>query len=362
MIRKVLIFVLFLILTLSLTASALHVETGKKIYVAKDQIIFDNFFVAAEKVHIAGRVMGDLIVFGGEVIITGDVDGNIITAAGELRISGKANNIIGVGGEVLLSGVTKKDLLMGGGEIYISKNARIGRDAYLGSGSTNIAGSIFRNLRVGSGSIVVAPSSMIKGKIDYSSRYANISNQAKVLGSISAHEMPDYEKKASALFSGFLMTQQIIGIITMLLLGILIIVYLPNQVTMIAAAMKKEFLKSLGLGLLSLIVIPLLVIILFITLVGFPIGVLLLVAYIFGIYITTVFVSIVIGKWIFEKIKRPTMHPIVALFLGYLILKLLTWVPLIGWLFGLIVFLWAFGAIISTRFVTYKEAREKGVL
>lgn len=63
MLKKVIVFYLLSLFVLSASVMALDFQTGKKVYVAKDQIIFDNFFAAGEKVHIAGRIMGDLIVF-----------------------------------------------------------------------------------------------------------------------------------------------------------------------------------------------------------------------------------------------------------------------------------------------------------
>lgn len=341
---------------------ALDFQTGKKIYVAKDQIIFDNFFAAGEKVHIAGRIMGDLIVFGGEVIITGQIDGNIITFGGDVKLSGKAQNIFASGGTVLVNGIVKRDLLIGGGEIYITKNSRVGRDAYIGGGSANVAGKIYRNLRVGTGTLVISPNALVKGEIDYSSRYSNVSNKAKILGKVSYHPMPDYQEQAQKVFAGIVLTREIVGVITILLLGILAIFFFPHQVKLIRVAMQRDFWKNFGIGILSIILIPIVVILLFVTLVGFPLGVLLLVAYIFGIYFTTIFASIYIGHWIFKKMGKPNIHNVWSLIVGYIVFKVITWVPLIGWLFGLIVFFWAFGTLVTTRFVTYKEARERGVL
>jgi cytoskeletal protein CcmA (bactofilin family) len=361
MLKKIVLSLLF-VFVLVISSFALKFETGNMVVIPKDTVIQDNLLATGDKVYVAGTVKGDLLTFGGELYISGIVEGNVIAAGGEVNISGQAKNVFAGGGEVLINGVVKQDLLVGGGDIYITKNARVGRDVYAGSGSTNIAGKIFRNLKVGSGSLVMAPTAMVKGELDYSSRYVNISDKVMVLGDVTAHAVPDYGEQASTIFSRIVITREIVGVITILLLGILAIIFLPNQVKLVTSTMTKEFWKSVGWGILSLIVIPLIVILLFITLIGFPIGILLLIAYIFAIYIAGVFTSIVIGRWILKKIGKPDISLIWALFLGFLIYKVLSWVPFIGWVFTLIVFLWAFGALISTRFTTYKEAREKGVV
>jgi cytoskeletal protein CcmA (bactofilin family) len=362
MLKKIWVFVLFLLLVLSAASFALQFETANMVVIPEDKVIQDNLFVAGDKIYVAGTVKGDLLAFGGQLYISGDITGNVIAAGGEVNITGSAKNIFVSGGEVLVNGVVKQDLLVGGGDIYFGKNARVGRDLYVGSGSVNISGKVYRNLKVGAGSLVIAPTAKVKGTLDYSARYSNISKQAPILGEITTHAVPDYGERASNIMAGVVLTREIVGIITILLLGILAIVFLPNQVKLVTSTMTKEFWKSLGVGVLSLIVIPLIIFLLIVTLIGLPIGILLLIAYIFGIYITGIFTSVVIGQWIFKKIGKPGTSLIWALILGFIIFKVLGWVPIVGWIFSLIVFLWAFGALISTRFTTYKEAREKGIV
>jgi cytoskeletal protein CcmA (bactofilin family) len=362
MLKKILGLVLLLLLILSASSSALDLRTGQAIWVPKDKVIQDNLFAAGEKVNIAGTVKGDLMAFAGEIKISGNVEGNIIAAGGEITISGRANNVFIAGGEVMINGVVKRDLLIGGGNVHLSEISRVGRDAYLGCGSVDIAGKIYRNLKVGSGNLIIAAPALIKGELDYSARQSTVSRQAKIFGKVTARAVPEYEQQATKFFTGIAQIAFIVGILTILLLGILIIIFMPNQVKLVTSTMTKEFWKSVGWGILSLIAIPIVVILLFVSLIGFPLGALLLVAYVFGIYIAGIFTSIVIGQWLFKKIGKPDISLIWALIVGFIVFKLLTWIPFVGWLFGLVVFLWAFGALVSTRFVSYRAAREREVL
>ena len=266
------------------------------------------------------------------------------------------------GGNVIVDGVVRRDLLIGAGEAHIGKGARVGTDLFLGCGEANIAGKIYRNVKIGSSSVVIGPTAVIKGSLDYSAEEANISKQANIVGTVSAYDTPEYGKQANQFFAGFMNFNRIVSLLAILLLAILTIIFFPKQVKLVSSKMKAECWKSFGWGILALIATPFLIVLLCVTLIGIPLGLLLLVAYIFGIYITIIFVSVVIGQWILEKIKKPELSPIWAFLLGFIILKILAVIPVVGWIAGALLFLWGFGALVTTRFISYKEAREKGIV
>ncbi|MFH1347367.1 MAG: polymer-forming cytoskeletal protein [Candidatus Margulisiibacteriota bacterium] len=362
MFKKVLGFTLLSVLLFSLPVSALTVKTGNDIVIDRETVINDNLFAAGENLTISGWIKGDLIAFGGEVTINGKVDGDIIAGGSNVTIAGKANNIFVGGGDVTIIGSTKNDLLAGCGQIYIDKNARIGKDAWLGCGNAKIAGRVMRDLKVGTGNMKILPNARIFGKLDYSADNFDVSDKAKIIGKTTSFARPDYGEQTSKVFGGIALTHMITSFLAIFVVGILIIVFLPNQVKMITSEMLGKFWKSLGWGIVSLIVIPLASILLCITLIGIPLGVILSLAYVFGIYIAGIFTSVVIGKAIFDRFGKTGINLIWALLAGLIILEMLAFIPLVGWFIKLVLFLWAFGALVSTRFTTYNEAREKGVL
>ena len=362
MVKKIIGFSLFFVFLLSVSSTALSFRTDDVITIAKDEVIADNLFAAGESIIISGTIEGDLMAFGTDVTLQGDVKGNIIAAGEKVTISSTARNIFAAGETVILNGIAKGDLFLAGEKVHLSSDSRVGKDAFLGCSKGYVSGKIYRNLRVGSGELKISPSAFIKGSLDYSVQKFDISDRAKILGAITSHVRPDYEKETSKFLAGLATAAQIIGFLTILLLGILIIVFLPNQVKLVTSKMTGEFWKSLGWGILSLIVIPFIVLLFFITVIGIPLGILLSIAYIFGMYITGIFISIVIGSWIFGKLGKPAISLIWALILGLIILKLIGWIPVVGWIICLVFFLWAFGALVATRFSTYKLAREKEVV
>ncbi|MBU1026432.1 MAG: hypothetical protein KKA31_01755, partial [Candidatus Margulisbacteria bacterium] len=69
-----------------------------------------------------------------------------------------------------------------------------------------------------------------------------------------------------------------------------------------------------------------------------------------------IFASVVIGHSLLARLGRPNAALIWSFVIGLVILKLIGMVPFVGWLVSLVLFFWAFGAVISTRFGTQRLA------
>ncbi|MBU0686513.1 MAG: hypothetical protein KKB81_01485 [Candidatus Margulisbacteria bacterium] len=378
MLKKCLGAVLILVLFLSVSASALVFKTGDSITIPKGEVINDNLFVSGNMVTINGTVRGNLLAFGSTVVINGNISGSVISGGQDVSISsrlnnllvggrtvsisGQSNNVI-VGGETVnISGSVSKDLIAGGKQIILQKSSKIGGDAFLGARDTNVAGKIGRNLNIGSNNIIIDSAASVRGNFTYTAQKPVISDQAKIAGTVTIMAQPKPVEKSPQLMSGWFSFQKVIGFLMILLLGILIIIFMPHQVELVTDKMRKHCWRSFGWGILALIVLPIIAVLLMITLVGIPLGTILLFAYLVGAYIASIFVSIVIGKWILDKVGKSNISLIWSLLLGLIILNIVGLIPIIGGLVIFVLFLWAFGALVATRPTTYVEARDAKIL
>lgn len=362
MFKKFIGLFLILLLFLSLPAAALFVQTGDEVDLAQGTIINDNLFIASGDIDVSGIIRGDLIAFGGEISINGQVDGDVIVVGGDVVIAGSAQNVFVAGGDVTIVGRVRHDLLVGSGDLFLDKNARIGKDAFLGCGQATISGLIGRDLKVGAGTLEITENARIFGKVDYSADDPLISDKAKIVGAITSYDKPNIGGGVGQAVNNFDLARRIISFLAIFILGAVIVMYLPNQVKLVTNEMTNKFWWCLLWGLISLIVIPIAAGILIATMIGIPFAVLLIFGYFFFIYIHGIFSGVLIGQAVFERFGKKKINVVLALLVGLLIIQLLGWIPLIGWAIKLVLFLWAFGAQISTRWPTYKEARKKGVL
>ncbi|MFC1568544.1 hypothetical protein ACFL37_02460 [Candidatus Margulisiibacteriota bacterium] len=361
MFKKIVGLALVSVVLLSVPCSALQVRTGENIIVPAGTVINDNLFVAGSNIEVAGTINGDLIAFGSNIEIDAYVAGNIMVGGSDVDIKGSARNVYVGGSNVELAGTVRKDLLVGSGNVELGQTARVWKDAYLGCGNARVAGKIYRDLKVGAGKVAIVSGAYVQGRLDHSAENIDISKQARVVGPITSY-VSSAPEKGGRFLGGFFGFARLISLLAILLLGSLIIVFLPNQVKLVTGQMKDECWKSFFLGILSLVVIPLAAILLCVTLIGIPLAIVLLAVYAFGIYITAIFVSVVIGKWVLDKLGKTKLSLIWALVLGLVILNVVGLVPVLGWIAGLILFLWGFGALVLTRFTSYKNARSKGVI
>jgi hypothetical protein len=124
--------------------------------------------------------------------------------------------------------------------------------------------------------------------------------------------------------------------IAMLAMTLLVIAFGTVQTRRAAATISNDVLKTIVVGLLMLIVPSILFGILFATIVGIPLAIVLLLVWGMVVFLG----QVVVATWIGERIlprARTANRPYGAAFLGMIILLLLSWtgvVPLLAGIFG----------------------------
>jgi hypothetical protein len=128
-----------------------------------------------------------------------------------------------------------------------------------------------------------------------------------------------------------------------------LILVIPGTVSLVTESLREKPGASIGWGALLLFVTPIAAIIICITIIGLPVGLITLALWIILIYLAQIPVSLLLGKLILQRFimigeSRGVM--IGCLALGLLILKLLAIIPYIGFLIGLVVTLFGMGTMI----------------
>jgi hypothetical protein len=121
-----------------------------------------------------------------------------------------------------------------------------------------------------------------------------------------------------------------------------------NTTIKVSDTITTQILKSLGSGVLLLIIIPLVALVLMVTVIGIPLGLIVLFAYIVILYISEIFVGLAIGRRIVTYAKKEISSPYWHLVVGLIVIAFATRLPLIGFLISLIVILAGLGALVMT--------------
>ena len=93
-----------------------------------------------------------------------------------------------------------------------------------------------------------------------------------------------------------------------LLIWFLIRIWRPNFWNNTARPLAETPLKTLGVGLLTLLVVPPMIILAMVTVIGIPAGVMLSAIYTFSLYLSRIIVAVLIGQWVAKRFKWPELH------------------------------------------------------
>lgn len=361
----------FLLLFTATSAEALIITSEKNVSVPADQIVDDDLFISGESVFIDGTVNGDVYAAGGVVRVTGDVNGDVIAAGGMLEISGTvADDVRVAGGNIVIEDAFIGDNLtvfggnvavsdeseVGGSLIFAGGNlisgANVGRGLLGGGGNVTIRGVIGKDVRLGAGKITLGPQATVLGDLLYSSEEdITIDNSATVSGSVkqifpeARRASADVSKGISKITKGLLIGLKLWSFFASLLVGLLLIKFLPGLHRDVTNRISEKTFESLGWGFLVLLVFGPLFVILSLTLIALPLALILLAFFLITTYLSKIFVSFVIGKKVLNRINKDKQSPYITLTLGMVLYYILSMVPVLSVFVSLITVTLGLGAV-----------------
>lgn len=351
---RVLIVALLLILLMIFTTVlvlAFDVRSGDIVTVNSGEVIDGDLYIAGKTIIIDSTINGDLIAAGRTIIVNGLVNGSIIAAGETVNINSEVTHAVRVMGRTLnISGTIGGDLLVAGEEFSMASTSEIGGDLLLGAGSAFIDGLIKGDINSGINSLTIASTASIQGKLNYiSENEANIQPGAQIKGIIN-HKLPDLPDVKKGL-EACRLWWIVIGFLMTLVLGIVIILLAPRRLKAVTESIRTRPWVSLGWGAVILVATPIAALIVCITIIGLPLGLITLAFYTIAIYVTQIFVGLFIGQLIIGTFRKVETRAalIGAMVLGLAILRLLRLIPFAGFFFGLVTVLFGLGAIFVSK-------------
>ena len=278
------------------------------------QVVFGGSFTLE-----SGEVLeDDLVIFGGSVELKAGslVEGDIFLMGGNAGIDGQVSG----------------DLVVLGGNVDLGPKASIGGDA------VTIGGNLDR-----------APGSSIGGEIISADEFSfpfsfNFPSTTRVVP-LNAFRF-QFSPLLDVVWFG-------LRSLLVAALATIVVMFWPEPTARAARAVVAQPVLSGGLGLLTFVVAPVLLLVLAITIILSPVSllaaVLLVVAGVFG--------WIAIGKEVGDRLVKAInwdLHPAASAGLGTLALGLVVGgiglIPCVGWMVAFVVVAIALGAVLLTRF------------
>lgn len=299
----------------------------------------DNALVFAQYAEIReGHVDGDLMIGGETMVIDAPISGDVYAVGGELHIADDAV----VGGDVHLAA----------GKLVV--DGTVGGRIAGGAGAAIINGVVgeVRNLEIGE--LVLGEDAHVAGDLIYSApEPATIADGAVVGGTtdftLAVHEhgegfhYDDGDDDDSIL--GWMFTHTWLFLAALLTGAVLIRISGPAA-RRTADALQDQPGRSLGLGFVAMIVIPIASMLAIVTLLPLPLGMIGMALYGIALYVTGLIASHALGRALLRRFTgREEVSAYGSLALGLVIVHLFLAIPFVGFLTRLVIVSAGLGAL-----------------
>jgi hypothetical protein len=276
---------------------------------------------------LAARQRGDSVGFRDTIVVSRDeTRESVVTFGGDINVEGKVRkSVLAFGGTITISGEVDDSVVGFGSRITLKSTAVIKHDL------VSLGGTIDKEpgFRV-DGDTVYFKGSEISGKV--------LSEGLKGLLTFT--------------FWPIILIFKMVNIFVWALLGFVVAMLFPKQVTLAGGEIRRSFWPIFGTGLLALICFTFLVIfaaVLCLLLIGIPI----LFALIIGGFVVKIFGKVALFYFFGESLLRKAKaSPLGAVMLGLLLVSLIGFIPIIGWLFSMVLSIVGWGVAIRTKFGT----------
>ena len=340
-------------------------KTGQQVVVGVDEVHEGWLFASGDEVLIMGTVEGDLYVAGGMIQIDGTVNGDVLVAGGVVRIGGRvSDDVRAAGGNIECSGNIGKNLTAAGGTIALTKTAvveggvlaagaeiRLGgvveKDVVIAGDMLQIEGIVGGDVWSGGKQVSTLPGAAIHG--DFHARVPAPEQARIAAGTVDGLvEISTEKREPQGTILGYSVGRfwfKIAWAVSLILTAIVVILVSRRSVEDVGRAIWERPGWGLLWGVIGIILTPLAAIALCITLVGIPLGIAVLMVYLWFLYLSQIALGVVVGQRVFmpENIGRL----IIATIAGIVLVQVLTFVPYLGTLVIIAGILLGLGGIVD---------------
>ncbi len=245
------------------------------------------------------------------------------------------DRIIVVGSTLVDREETAGDVWVGDGDVTI--RGTVTGDVVVVDGDVTIRGTVEGNVVTLAGQATLGRAGRVEGDIIYADKEPVQTPGSQVGGDVEKFDVGDAGILGAIAW--------LIGItVSMFLLGLILLLLAPRAADAVARTAKAKPLASFGVGVLGFFLIPIIAVAALFTVVGIPLGIILLLLIIPLLAISYVTAAFALGRRILKGAR------ILAFLVGLVILGLLSLIPIAGGLIGLLATMFGLGLLLMTLF------------
>jgi len=293
-----------------------------------------------------GETVSSIEAVAGSIVVRGTVTGDVAGLAGTIRVAEGGTvggSVAGAAGEVRIDGTVGGNVNAGSGNVRVSDTASVGGDVAVGAGAVLLDGRIDGDVQIGAETISVGPNAVIGGELRYDAAefsrdpaatvgggVVNDPNLGGGGGGIGAVTVPNWAAAGYSLLAN-------------LVLGAILLLVFPAFSARVAGRVADSPAKTGGVGLVTLIGVPIAIVLIAITIIGIPLAVLSAMAYGLGIWVAGVYGQYAVGAWVLRQGGRDDRWlALIAGLVGFAVLGL---IPILGGVLEFVALLLGLGAL-----------------
>jgi len=350
---------------LVIQAQAISFISTNNYDVAKNQIVTGEQWIQTVDADVNGVMKDDLFILSGNRAglggtfernvwgFSGDIDFSG-TAQRNVRLMGKTVQVKGtVGGNVLALGDTVKvtpDASIAGsaklmGNSVILEGTTMGDVSITASRVATLSGVIEGNVNIIAPEIILQRDTHIGGNLTYTTGKELIPAEGIVAGTLN-RTLP----QSTPAFSKARMLSRVMWFFAALLAGIPFITLFPMTTAMASQLLRTSPWKCLWVGGLCTLALPIFGIMSISSIVGVPLGALILGGWAFMAYTSRIIMGLVIGTLILRSSSTSIGHVLLAMVTGLAVIYTATSIPAISWSVQIVVISMGMGALLLGLF------------
>lgn len=363
---RVFALVALLLIIPSVTFASPVIRTGNEVSLKEDQEVSGDFYGLGSSVTNSAKMTGDSHIAGWAVTQNGETVSDLTVIAATLQVHAPVgDDLRAIGGQVVIGDRVVGDVAVFAGELTILSTAEIDGDVMFYGGVLNVEGpvkgsvfgsaeSVRIDANIGKDVTVTARNEMvlgshanIAGDVSYKSQsVANRALESTVVGEITRDESHVFvveETRPSAipflimLFSGFVMR---------FMFGARLSAFLSKTTSV--------FGPALLFGFASVFLIPIAIVLSFVSVLGIGIGVALLAGYLLLASFSFMLAGVFLGGVLSRYGMGAASYGVFWITLGTAVLYALTFVPVIGTLSATVITLMVFGGCMMRLYELYR--------
>ncbi len=364
---KTLVFITLALLVI--TPFTLEAKTvvrgGEAVSITDGQVIEHDFYAWGSRVSMSGEVLGDMHSLGGQVAINGNIRSDLGIIGGGAQVYGAVEDDVRIfAGESIIAGPVAGDVFVIGGTLTILSTAAVEGDVIFYGGELTVEGRVGGDVQgamsqvridgevggvnVSTERLTLGDNATVKGDVQYKSSADAVRSPNATLEGAMVKNTPAMTGEEGSSFRVFL-----VAFVVLAASGLVTLLILRRPFRRILAT-PGDFRFDVLYGAATLLFLPLVAVFALSSVLLLPIGIVLLFSYFAGLAFTMIFMVILIGYAVLQKMGRPQAFNGIEVILGAFLLVMVAMIPVLGVIIVLFIFCATLGFLLRKAAVLLK--------